>query len=103
MTDQDKLKLIKKYRDNPVAFVEDFYPNIKLYTYQKVFLNTILLKNKTISLINSRMNQKLWLLNMQLDYMKTMEMNFQVWNKDGIDVYENGVLVKTIKHDKKGK
>jgi len=102
MTDQDKLNLIKKYRNNPAAFVEDMHPNIKLHTYQKVFLNAILLKNKIISFFNSRMNQKLWLSNMQLEIMKAMEMNFQVWSLKGIDVYEKGVLVRTIKHKKEG-
>lgn len=101
MTDQDKLNFKKKYQNNPVAFVEDFHPEIKLHTYQKIFLNAILLKDKTVSFFNARIQQKLWLSNMQLEYMKAMEMNFQVWSSKGIDVYENGVLVRTIKNDRK--
>ena len=94
MTDQDK----EKYKNNPVAFVEDFYPDIKLHTYQKQFLNAISLKDKTFSFLNARRNQKKWLENMRLEIMKKLEMNFQVWIPKGIDIYENGMLVKTIKH-----
>ena len=28
-----------------------------------------------------------------------MKMNFQVWSPKGIDVYENGVLVRTLKEE----
>ncbi len=105
MADQDKLNFKERYenfkdyyKNNPVAFVEDFCPDIKLHTYQKVMLNTIMAKDKSISFINSRRNQKLWLANMQLEAMKAMEMNFEVWSLKGIDVYEKGVLVRTIKH-----
>lgn len=100
MTDQDRLKFKEKYQHNPVAFVEDFCPDIKLHTYQKVFLNAILLKEKTVSFFNARINQKKLLSNMQIEYMKTMEMNFEVWSPKGIDVYEKGVLVRTIKGGK---
>jgi hypothetical protein len=44
------------------------------------------------------MNQKQWLENMKLEYMKAMEMNFELWSPKGIDVYEKGELVRTIKH-----
>lgn len=98
MTNQDNLKLIQKYRDNPVAFVEDMYPDIKLHTYQKVFLNAVFLKDKTFSFFSGRRNQKQWLSNMRLEYMKLMGMDFEVWSSKGIDVYENGVLIKTIKN-----
>jgi len=54
MTDQDKQKLIQKYRGNPVAFVEDLCPNIKLHEYKKVFLNTVLLKNKAVTYFGKR-------------------------------------------------
>jgi len=101
MTDQDKLNFKEKYENNPVAFIEDMCPNIKLHEYQKVLLNLIHSnKYKTISFFNARMNQKLWLENMRLEYMKGMKMNFQVWSPKGIDVYEDGALVKTIKHKK---
>lgn len=97
MTDKEKLNFKEKYQNNPVAFVEDFY-NVKLYPYQKEILNVIHTKDRIVSYFNGRMNQKLWLSNAQLEYMKMMEMNFEVWCKDGIDVYEKGVLVRTIKH-----
>ena len=107
MTDQEKLNFKERYQNfkeyyqnNPVAFVEDFTPGIKLHTYQKAILNAILVKDKTVSFFNARMNQKLWLENMRLEYMKAMEMDFEVWSLKGIDVYEKGVLVKTIKHKK---
>ena len=101
MTDQDKLNLIEKYRNNPVAFIEDMHPDIKLHEYQKVLLNMIHTKDKTFSFFNARMNQKLWLSNMKLEYMKAMKMSFEIWSPKGIDIYENGVLVKTIKHNRK--
>jgi len=100
MTDQDKLNLINKYRNNPIAFIEDIHPEIKLYPYQKVILNAIMTKDRTISFVNARMNQKLWLSNMRLEWMKTFKRDFQVLSSKGVDVYENGVLVRTIKHKK---
>jgi len=102
MTYQDKLNLIKKYRNNPVAFVEDMHPDIKLYPYQKLLLNAMHSKDKIVSFFNGRMNQKLWLSNMRLEYMKLMQIDFEVWGLKGIDVYEKGVLVRTIKHKKGG-
>ena len=45
MTDQDKLNFKKKYENNPVVFCEDFY-NVKLYPYQKLFLNAIHSKDR---------------------------------------------------------
>jgi len=101
MIDQDKLINFKeKYQNNPVVFIEDFYPEVKLYEYQKEMLETMFRKDITYSYINYRINQKRWLVNMKLELMKTLEMNFQVWSPKGIDVYEKGVLVKTIKHNK---
>jgi len=99
MTDQDKLNFKEKYQNNPVAFVKDFY-NLKLYPYQKIVLNTLHTKDKIVSFINGCMNQKLLLSNVQLEYMKAREMNFEVWCKDGIEVYKKGILVRTIKHKK---
>ena len=107
MNDQDNLSFkeryakFKDYYDKiPVALVEDFNPNIKLLPYQKIILNAIVAKDKTVSFFNARMNQKLWLSNMGLEWMKTFRSNFEVWSPEGIDVYENGVLVKTLKHKK---
>jgi len=51
MTDQDKIALIKKYRDNPSAIIEDFFPEIKLYTYQKILLKALMTKDKVICLM----------------------------------------------------
>jgi len=101
MNDQDKLNFKEKYQNNPVAFIEDMCPNIKLHEYQKALLNLIHSnKYKTISFSNARMNQKKWLENMRLEYMKAMKMNFQVWSPKGIDVYEGSILVKTVKSKK---
>jgi hypothetical protein len=61
-------------------------------------LNAIHTKDRVVSFFNARMNQKQWLENMKLEYMKAMEMNFELWSPKGIDVYEKGELVRTIKH-----
>ena len=58
MTDQDKLNLIEKYRNNPVAFVEDMHPDIKLHEYQKVLLNMIHIKDGALSFIGGRILRK---------------------------------------------
>ena len=90
MTDKNKLNFKEKYQNNPVTF--------KLYEYQKEMLKTMFTKDIVYSYINYHINQKRWLENMRLEIMKKLEMNFQVWSPKGIDVYEKGVLVKTIKH-----
>lgn len=100
MTDQEKQDFKNKYQKDPVKFIEDYYPDVKLHTYQKIFLNAMFLKEKTFSFFNARMNQKRWLENMSLEIMKTLEMDFQIWSLKGIDVYEKGVKVKTIRKDK---
>jgi len=41
MTDQDKENLIKKYRENPSLWVEDMFPDIKLFSYQKLIAEDI--------------------------------------------------------------
>ena len=92
MTDKNKLNFKEKYQNNPVTF--------KLYEYQKEMLKTMFTKDIVYSYINYHINQKRWLENMRLEIMKKLEMNFQVWSPKGIDVYEKGVLVKTIKHNK---
>lgn len=102
MTDEEKLKLLdfkNKYKDNPDTFIEDFYPDIKLMEYQKLILKALNSKEKLYySFFNGRMAQKRWLMNCQLEYMKSMEMDFNVLNKNSIDVYEKGILVRTIKN-----
>jgi len=105
--DQDNLSFKERYAkfkdyydNNPVALVEDFNPDIKLLPYQKIILNAMMAKEKAYSFINARMNQKLWLDNMKLEWMKVFRRDFQVWSPKGIDVYEKGVLVRTIKEEK---
>lgn len=98
MTDQDKLNFKEKYENNPVAFIEDFYPDIELHTYQKLFLNELFLKDKIYYYMPSRSSQKKWLANIQLEAMKKLQMNFQIWSPIGIDVYKKGVFIKTLKH-----
>ena len=100
MNDQEKLSFKEKYKNNPVAFVEDFCPDIKLHTYQKAMLNAIVAKENFISFFDGRKNQRQWIEKMRLEYMKAMEMDFEVWSSKGIDVYEKGVLVRTIEHKK---
>ena len=58
MTDQDKLNLIEKYQNNPVAFIEDMYPDIKLHEYQKVLLNMIHTKDGALSFIGGHIIRK---------------------------------------------
>ena len=105
--DQDNLSFKERYAkfkdyydNNPVALVEDFNPDIKLLPYQKIILNAMMAKEKAYSFINAHMNQKLWLDNMKLEWMKVFRRDFQVWSPKGIDVYEKGVLVRTIKEEK---
>jgi hypothetical protein len=45
---------------------------------------------------NPNRGMKQWLHDIRIAYCKAMEMNFEVWTKDVIEVYENGKLVKTI-------
>ena len=98
MTDQEKLNFKEKYQNNPVAFIEDFY-NIKLHTWQKTLLKTIVAKDKIISYFNPYRYGKAILQKGQLEYMKVMEMDFSLWTKNGIEVYEKGEFIKNIKHE----
>jgi len=100
MTDEDKLNLMQKYRNNPVAFIEDTCPNIKLYPYQKTFLNTIMSKQNDFYYINPYTAHKRWLANFRLELMKLMGMDFTVLSPSGRDDYEKGVLVKEVKSEK---
>ena len=100
MTDEEKFKFKNKYKDNPVAFIEDFYPDIKLMEYQKLILKALNSKEKLYySIFNGRSGQKKWLMNMQIEFMKAMEMDFNVFNKNSIDVYEKVVI--TIEYKEK--
>jgi hypothetical protein len=98
MTDQEKLEFKEKYQNNPVAFLEDCI-GVKLLPYQKAMINGVnKIGDVRYTYVQSRINQKRWLANLQLTYMKAMEMDFELWTKEGIEVYEKGVLVKTLKH-----
>jgi len=99
MTDQNKLEFKNKYENNPVAFVEDFY-NVKLYSWQKAYLNALCIKDKVIEYFIPYRYGKTTLLKWQLEYMKVIGMYFNVWTKEGIEVYEKGVLVKIVKIEK---
>jgi len=46
MTNQDKLNFKEKYQNNPVAFIEDMYPDIKLHEYQQ---NKVKFRNRQIT------------------------------------------------------
>lgn len=98
MTDQEKLNFKEKYQNNPVAFVEDYY-NIKLYSQQKTYLKTIIVKDKNILYFTPYRYGKAILQKGQLEYMKAMEMDFSLWTKNGIEVYEKGEFIKNIKHE----
>jgi len=101
MIDQEQLTFKEKYKNNPVAFCEDFL-NIKLLSYQKTILNVMNGIDKCKQYFNPYRHGKQMVLDMQVEYMKAMEMDFQVWKKNGIDVYKKGVLVKTMNHKKEG-
>jgi len=103
--DQDKLSFKERYAkfkdyydNNPVPLIEDFNPDIKFLPYQKLILNAMMEKDKTISFINPYMAHKRWLANFRLELMKLMGMDFTVLSPSGRDDYEKGVLVKTINH-----
>lgn len=98
---KDKAENFKdKYKNNPIAFAEDFC-GVKLYPWQKVLLNTwnsIDHCKEYICNIPYR-NGKKMVRDTQFEYMKAMEMDFKVWKPEGIDVYEKGVLVRTIRKE----
>lgn len=98
MTDQEKLNFKEKYKNNPVAFCEDIL-NVKLHSWQKQFLEESFCKDKHVTHFNPHRHMKTFTHKLWLEYTKAMEMDFIIWNKEGIDIYEKGVLVKTIKHD----
>jgi hypothetical protein len=93
----EELELIKKYKDDPSAFCEDFF-NVKLKPYQKIMLNAMSGINKKKEYINSRIQSKRMMSNMHIRWMKAMGMDFYVWRPEGIKVYEKGMLVKVVKH-----
>lgn len=100
MTDQELLEFKEKYQNNPVAFAEDFY-GVKLYHWQKTLLN----------MLNGIDNCKQYICNIpyrygkkmigeaQIEYMKVNKKDFQVWTTNGIEVYEKGILVRTIERE----
>jgi len=101
MTQQEKYKNLKEYyKNNPAAFIEDTCPDIKLYPYQKTFLNAIMSKQNNFYYINSYTAHKRWLANFRLELMKLIGMDFTVLSPSSRDDYKNGVLVKTVKNKK---
>ena len=97
MTDQEKLNFKEKYQNNPIAFIEEFY-NVKLHSWQKQILKTIIAKDKIVSYFTPYRYGKTILYKGQLEYMKTMEMDFNIWTKEGIEIYEKGVFIRKIEH-----
>ena len=98
MTDQEKLNFKEKYQNNHIAFIEDYY-NVKLQSWQRLYLKTIIAKDKIISYFTPYRYGKAILQKGQLEYMKVMEMDFSLWTKNGIEVYEKGEFIKNIKHE----
>lgn len=96
MTDTDKyINFVKQVEHDPVAFVEAFYPGLKLHDWQKAILIAMNTKDKLIRHFSTPYrNGKDILMKGQIEYMKSMEMDFNLITKDGIEVYEKGVLVK---------
>ena len=99
MEDQEKLDFIKKCQNDPVGFVEEFYPGLKLHNWQKAILIAMNTKDKLYKhFCTPYRNGRDILMKGQLEYMKSMEMDFNIITKDGIEVYEKGILVRTIKN-----
>jgi len=103
MNDKDNLSFKEKYQNlkeyyqhNPIAFIEDMYPDIKLLPYQKTFLNAMMSKQNNFYYINPYTSHKRWLVNFRLELMKLMGMNFTVLSPSGRDDYEKGVLVRKV-------
>lgn len=106
MTDQEMLdfkdkteNFKEKYKNNPVAFAEDFW-NVKLLPFQKTMLNIWNGLEECKQYFSPFRNGKQMIAKAQFEYMKAMEMEFHVWKPEGIDVYEKGVLVRTIRKEK---
>lgn len=94
------LNFRNKYKNKPIAFAEDMY-GVKLYPWQKALLNAWNGVEKCKQYIYNILyrHEKQMLAQAQLEYMKTMEMDFYVWKLDCIEVYEKGVLVRTIREE----
>lgn len=106
MSDQERLefqaKLLSmrdKYKDNPLAWIKDFHPEIKLYPWQEAFLKAMYVKDKVITYFNPYRYGKEIIHKMQVEHWKAMGYDFNLWTKNGLEVYEKGVLVKTIRKD----
>ena len=100
MVNEKILEVIDKYKNDPIAFVEYFY-DVKLYPYQKEMLKLLNTKERLINLYGSYRHGRDIVRKGQVEYMKFMEMDFDLWTKEGIEVYEKGILVKTLKHKNK--
>lgn len=96
-------KFIDKYKSNLVAFAEDFY-GIKLYPYQKILLNTLNKVNNVKDFISNSFyknysHYKNMFKTTYIEYIKEEKMDFQIWKRDCIEIYEKGKLVKVIKNN----
>lgn len=92
-TEEAARSKIKYYQKHPDEYIEEIL-NIKLLPYQKVLLKSIA-ENKQI--IMGRWNSKDYLSDLYLEYLKAMYLNFTAYTKNGIEKYENGKLIETIK------
>lgn len=103
-SDQVKLDFKEKYENDIIAFVEDFY-KVELYPWQKLMLKMMdqkeKLKDGLITFYTPYRHGRDILFKARLEWMKLMEMSFDLWTKESIEVYEKGVLVKIIKHKNK--
>jgi len=80
----NKSNFKEKYQNDPIVFIEDFL-NVKLQSWQKLYLKTIIAKDNIVSYFTPYRYGKVILYKGQLEYMKAMKMNFQIWNRDSIE------------------
>jgi hypothetical protein len=106
MTDQELLEYSKKqfnfrnkYKNNFAKFCEDML-GTKLLPYQKLYINALCGLDKTKGFVFGRTRYRRLIDKLQIEYMKAEEMDFYVYKPDGVDVYEKGKLVRTIKNEK---
>jgi len=94
------LTMRDKYENNPLAWIKDYHPEIKLFPWQEALLKLMYAKNKIITYCNSYRNGKDIVMKMQIEHWKAMGYDFNLWTKNGIEVYEKGVLVRIIGKEK---
>lgn len=88
-----------KYENNPLDYVKDFYPNIKLFPWQEAYLKALYAKDKVITYCNPYRHGRNILHKMQIEHWKAMGYDFNLWTKNGLEVYEKGALVRTIRRE----